>query len=327
MTWGAVGTTAVSLLAANEQRKAAKRAASRQEEAALAAAEQAEFNPYQVSGSAFGDVAFDKEAGTAQFNLSPEMQALSQLFGQQAQQFAGQGQTELGALAGQGGLGFLRAGIETDPFATAQTQFERMEEILAPSRQRQREALESRLLRQGRLGSTGGALQQEGLESAIEQSRRQGLVEALGQGMGIQAQQLAQGQQLGLLGQQQQDVGFQQAMARLGGLQGIEQQMFNLANLGSALGGRQSTAGAQAGAFGMQGATSGTAALLGGAAGQAQALGKIGTALGNYFDGTQTPSGGVTSQTPYGEATMSPTPQYNNMMMSRYSNLPILGGK
>ena len=73
-------------------------------------------------------------------------------------------------------------------------------------------------------------------------------------------------------------------MSRLGGTQSIEQQLMNYANLGSNLGGRQSAAGAQQGAFGMQGATSGTAALLGGAAGQAKAFGQLGSALGDYFN-------------------------------------------
>ena len=280
--WGALAGAALNYLGSQGQSSAASDAARRQETAAEAAAEAARFDPYNVSG-AFGTGQFDRDAGTASVQLTPEMQQLQQLFGQQAGQFAGQGQTALGQQAGALGEQFL-GGLQADPFAAAETQFGRMEEILNPARQRQREALEGRLLQQGRLGSTGGTLQQEGLEGAIEQSRQQGLVNALQQSQAMQAQQAGLGQQLGLFGQQQQDVGFNQAQARLGALTGIEQQGQRLLELGAGFGGRQAAAGAQQGAFGMQGAASGSAALLGGAAGQSQALGQLGTALGDYFD-------------------------------------------
>lgn len=283
MTWGAIGTVAVSAIAGNQQKQAAQKAADRQQAAASAAAEQAAFNPYDIQGGAFGGVQFDRDAGTARLSLDPRMQQISDLYAQQAGQFAGQGQTALGQQAGALGEQFL-GGINADPFAAAQTQFGRMEDILNPARQRQRESLEARLLKQGRLGSTGGTLQQEGLETAIDQSSSQNLYNALQQSQALQGQQASLGQQLGLFGQQQQDVGFNQAQARLGGVSGLEQQLYNAANLGSSLGGRQSQAGAQAGAFGMQGATAGTAALLGGAAGQAQAYGQLGSALGSAFD-------------------------------------------
>ena len=290
------------------QSRAAKKAAAAQQAAAAQAAEQVAFNPYDIQGGAFGGVQFDKEAGTAQLSLDPRMQQISDLYAQQAGQFAGQGQTALGQQAGALGEQFL-GGINADPFAAAQTQFGRMEDILAPSRQRQREALEGRLLKQGRLGSTGGGVQQEAQQTAFDQSSSQNLYNALQQSQALQGQQATLGQQLGMFGQQQQDVGFNQAQARLGGISGLEQQLYNAANLGSNLGGRQSQAGAQQGAFGMQGATSGTAALLGGAAGQAQAYGQLGSALGDYFDKSNTvDTGTTTTQTPYGTAQASTAP-------------------
>jgi hypothetical protein len=302
MTWGAVAGTVIGGVM---QRGAAKKAAAQQQAAAAQAAGQAEFSPYDVFG-AFGQTQFDPETGQARMIASPEMAALQGLFGQQAQQFAGQQQTPMGALAAQGGLGFLTAGMETDPFALAETQFGRMEEILAPGRERQRGTLEERLLAQGRLGSTGGSLQQQSLEEAIEQSRRAQLVEALGQAQGIQQQQIGLGTQLGLFGQGQEDVGFQRAMQRLGGMQSLEQPLMQYAQLGSQLGGRQAAAGAQAGAFGLQGAQAGIGAQLGSQLGIASQLPKIGTAIGGMFDTTD--AGAITTQTPYGAATMSNAP-------------------
>lgn len=302
--YGTLLSAGIGMIAGNQQSKAADHAADRQAEAARLAAEQAKFNPYDVQGGAFGGVQFDRDAGTAQLSLDPRMQQISDLYSQQAQQFAGQGQTALGQQAGALGQGFL-GGIQTDPFAAADTQFQRMEEILNPARQRQREALEGRLLKQGRLGSTGGSLQQEGLEGAIEQSRQKGLFDALQQSQGLQAQQAGLGQQLGLFGQQQQDVGFNQSQARLGGVSGLEQQLYNAANLGSNLGGNQSAAGAQAGAFGMQGASAGTAALLGGAAGQSKAFGQ----LGDAFAGMNFGSNNTTRSVDFSQSGMGMTQQ------------------
>jgi len=309
MTWGAVASVAVSAISGNQQKQAGIKAADRQAEAARLAAEGSEFNPYEVSG-AFGSGQFDKggqpildAAGNpvldAQGNptftnasagvaLTPEMQAIQDQFGAQAGQFAGQGQTALGQQAGALGGQFLGA-INADPYAAAQSQFNQMDSILNTGRQRQREALEGRLLKQGRLGSSGGALQQEGLESAIEQSRQKGLYDSLQQSQAMQMQQANMGQTLGMFGQQQQDVGFNQAQARLGAMQGIDQAGLNYLNMGGAFGGRQASAGAQAGQFNMQGASAGTAAQLGAAAGQASAFGKIGSAIGGYFN---QPSGG-----------------------------------
>lgn len=283
MSW--VGT-AVSVYGAYSQGEAAKKAASRQEDAARAAAEGAKFDPYNVTG-AFGTGTFNPEDNTAQVNLSPEMQAIQNQYQQQAGQFAGQGQTDIGALAGQGALGFMQGGMQADPTALAQSQFDKMQTMLAPSRGRSQEALESRLLQQGRLGSTGGGVQQGAQQEAFGQQDQQMMLNALQQGRADQQAQLGLGQQLGMFGQQQQDVGFNQAQARLGGMQGIDQQALSYLNMGSALGGRQAAAGQNAGAFGMEGAGAGTAALLGGAAGMTDAYSQVGSALGDYFNKPQ----------------------------------------
>ena len=277
--WGAaIG----AIIGGISSQNAADTAADAQKEAAERAASGAAFNPWDVSG-AFGRAQF--EDGGVQTYLTPEMKAIQDQYIQQAGQFAGQGQTALGAQAGALGEQFL-GGIQADPFAAAETQFGRMEEILNPARQRQREALEGRLLKQGRLGSTGGTLQQEGLETAIDQSSSQNLAAALAQSQGLQQQQSALGTQLGLFGQQQQDVDFNQAQARLGGVQGFDQSALQYLNVGAGLGGRQMQGGALGGQFSMEGATAGTAAQLGAAAGQSQAAAKLGSAFGDYFGGS-----------------------------------------
>lgn len=160
-------------------------------------------------------------AGGLSSSLSPEQLA----FGQQA--------TETGA-------GFLQSAGQFDPFAAAETQFGRMEEILAPGRDRARESLEGRLLRQGRLGSTGGGRTQEGLETAIEQSRRSNLYDAFGQAQGVQQQQANLAQLFGGLGLGIEQGQFQQQLGGLQGALGLEQAPLAFAEFGSSLSGQRS---------------------------------------------------------------------------------------
>lgn len=287
MSWWAVGTAVGSAIHKNiNDAEASKRAADNQKQAAEKARQDAIFRPYDVQG-AFGTANIDNVTGQASIELTPEMQQVQDAYQQQALQFANQGQTQLGEQASALGTDFLGQ-INADPYAAAESQFAKMEEILNPARQRQREALESRLLRQGRLGSTGGALQQQSYESAVEESRQKGLYDALAQSQAMQSDQARLGTALGSFGQDQENVGFNQAQARLGGLGAIDTQALAYLNLGSSLGGRQSTAGAQAGAFGMQGANAQTALQLGQAAGTNQAINTAGSALQSYFKSNNT---------------------------------------
>ena len=149
-------------------------------------------------------------------------------------------QLAFGREATGAGAGFLRNLGSFDPFEAAQTQFGRMEEILAPGRERARESLEGRLLRQGRLGSTGGGRTQEGLETAIERSRQQSLYDAFGQAQGVQAQQGQLAQMLGGLGLGVEQGQFQRQMGGLQGALGLEQSPLAFAEFGSSLSGQRS---------------------------------------------------------------------------------------
>ena len=260
---------------------AASTATDRAKSAADVAYERSKFKPYDVSG-AFGQGIIDADTGQASFEMTPEMQQIQDLYQQQALTYAGQDQTAIGQQAGALGQDFLGQ-INADPYAAAESQFSRMEDILNPARQRQREALESRLLRQGRLGSTGGSLQQQGLETGIEESRRRGLFDALSQSQQMQQNQSNMGTKLGLFGQQQEDVGFQKAQGRLGGIANVDAQALDYLRLGSALGGRQAQAGAAGARFGMEGAAAGQAALLGAAAGEGAAAQKAAGAFGDWW--------------------------------------------
>ncbi len=64
--------------------------------------------------------------------------------------------------------------------------FSQMEDLMNPYRERDRENLEARLYRQGRLGSKGGAFDQQSLENAIEESRSRNLLSAMDTAYGRQ---------------------------------------------------------------------------------------------------------------------------------------------
>ena len=274
--WVAAATVAASYI----QNRSARRAADEQAAAAERARGDAQFNPYDVGGI-FGQSTFDRDTGTAQFDPNEFTQGVVGQLQQPIEGQLAQQQTLGGALGQIGGANFLAQGLTTDPFDVAQSRFGQLEQILNPGRQRTRENLESRLLRQGRLGSTGGSLQQEGFESGIERERQRGLFDIYNQAQAQQQAQIGLGQNLTLFGQQQQEVGLGQALNRLNALSGIETQGRGLIDLGGVLGGRQSSAGAQAGAFGLQGQAASTAAQLGAAQGLSGALTSLGTAADN----------------------------------------------
>ena len=183
-----------------------------------------------VRGGGLFDTSVHKRSG--QIALSPEVQAYQQAMLGQAGQYAGMGaDPRVAAMGGQAlgaGQGFLGQAMQPalrgagavggafgtlgqafDPFGAAETQFQRLESILEPGRERQREAQEARLFAQGRLGATGGALEQQALEESIEASRRANLAEALGQAQSLQQQELARAGVLGQLGLGAEQAGLQ----------------------------------------------------------------------------------------------------------------------
>ena len=141
-------------LAAAQQQAAATQAA------AAGAVEQAQ--PYGVGGLG-GTAQFDADSRTALMNLSPELANIysgaltrSGLFGQQAGQYAGM-----------------------DPFAAGELFYQQQQPYFQEEEDRQRTNLETRLLAQGRLGSTGGAQEQRALEETAGVTRAQAWIDTL----------------------------------------------------------------------------------------------------------------------------------------------------
>lgn len=173
------------------------------------AAQLSAFNmPYTTTG--FGSAGMMN--GQLQMQLSPEYLA-------QRNALLGQATGAFGALGSY------------DPDMAAQEQFARIEALMAPERAKQQAAQESRLYAQGRLGSTGGGVEQEALQGAFQQQQAANAIQSYMQAM----QQQQHLQQMGL-----------GALSAAGQLDQLPMGAFN-AGLG--YGQAQAGAGARQGAF------------------------------------------------------------------------------
>lgn len=205
--------------------------------------------------SGLGSITYDKSKGITA-SLDPKYQALVQEL--LASRSLSPESIALGQQATQAGAGFLSAASSTDPFAMAEEQFNRLEAILQPGRERERTALEERLLSQGRLGSTGGGITEGAFQEAIEQSKRQNLYEAFGQAQGVQRQQAELAQGFGAFGISAEQAQLQRMLQALGGATATEAMpVTTLGNYLATLSGQkqaqdiaQAEAEASAGGFG-----------------------------------------------------------------------------
>tara|TARA_R100000084_G_scaffold100468_2_gene55147 strand:+ start:988 stop:1812 length:825 start_codon:yes stop_codon:yes gene_type:complete len=111
-------------------------------------------NPYSV-GSLGGTAEFDPETKSALLNLSPE---LSNIYS---------------GLLSRSGMFGSQAGLYSslDPFAAGDLFYQQQQALVAPEEERMRTDLETRLLSQGRLGTTGGGRNIEDLERGLATAR------------------------------------------------------------------------------------------------------------------------------------------------------------
>jgi len=148
----------LSFLGAKESAKAATQAAQSQADAARAnaASATAAATPYTI-GSLGGVADFDPKKKAGYLGLSPQ---LSDIYA---------GALERSGMFGEQGYGYAAM----DPFAAGELFFQQSDPYYQQQQDRTRAELETRLLAQGRLGSTGGALEQEALETSIANQQMQ----------------------------------------------------------------------------------------------------------------------------------------------------------
>lgn len=268
------------LLGGESSADAARYSADAQTRAAQIAAEEARFRPVGVT-TRFGSSQFDfgpeGRLSGASYTLSPELKAyqdrLMALTGSgltQAEQAGQQYAPLTGAATGLFNLG--QKYLAQTPEEVAQQYMTRQQDLLAPSRERQMSQLQNQLFQQGRGGLSVGA-------TGARPSGAQGLgattpeMEAYYNALAQQDAQLAAGAQeagqrqvafgAGLFGtgadilnryQTGQVGALDPFKAYLGTSSDIEKLGQQPLQIGSELGGRASTAGAQTGQFITQGA-------------------------------------------------------------------------
>ena len=134
---------------------AAKRAA----EAQLEAGDMAQYKPWNLSGSYFGDADFDYEKNTASYKLSPELTQLRDMFMNQALG----GVDEAGVQRAEGirdkGLGMFTEAFNRDISKSAGKYYNDLQDIMAPGRAKSEQRLSNNLFASGRMGQGSAAFE------------------------------------------------------------------------------------------------------------------------------------------------------------------------
>ena len=162
---GAIAGVAGSVLAGRSARKAAESQAASQERIAQQAYEQS--MPWKITGAG-ATIGVDEDTKRMTTALSPELQSIYE-----------------GMLTRSGTWAPMVQDIIADPFAAQQALYQQQQALFAPEQQRDRLALENRLLAQGMLGSTGGALQSQALREAQGTQNLQRQIAAMTQAQGL----------------------------------------------------------------------------------------------------------------------------------------------
>jgi len=119
----------------------------------------AQYKPWDVTGSYFGDADFDYENNTANYNLSPELIQLRDMFMNQALG----GVDEAAIAEGQGikdkGLSMFTDAFNRDVSATSSDYLKDMQDLVAPGRAKAQQGLANNLFASGRMGQGSAAFE------------------------------------------------------------------------------------------------------------------------------------------------------------------------
>jgi hypothetical protein len=127
----------------------------------------AQGQPWSVGGLG-GTATFDEDSRSIMQNLSPQLSNIYQ-----------------GALDRSGMFGGQATALGLDPFSAANNFYNQQQEYYQPQEDQLRTDNETRLLAQGRLGSTGGARQTGQIEEAIGQGQQQRRTASFGQAQAL----------------------------------------------------------------------------------------------------------------------------------------------
>ena len=122
-----------------------------------AAGDQAQYKPWDVTGSYFGDADFDYENNEASYNLSPELKQLRDLFMNQALGGVDEEAIAQGDFFKKTGYDMFNQGLNTDITKEGGDYYNQLQEIMAPGRAKNEQRLANNLFASGRMGAGSAA--------------------------------------------------------------------------------------------------------------------------------------------------------------------------
>ena len=222
-----------------------------------------QFTPYNVT-TPFGAATFDTANKTAQYQLSPELQAFRNQYyaGAQAAMPTAQ-QTQFANQVGQYGLGLFNQAAGLDTAKMTQDYYNQQQNLLAPQRAQQESQLADTLFKTGRTGAGVGMTTQGGqtgyinpeqfsLLAAREGQNAQLMLGAEDRARAIRDSQLANALNYYGQGQTLAVQPYNTANTLLGFGTGLEALGSNALTVGSNIGTGSANAAFQAGSLGMK---------------------------------------------------------------------------
>jgi hypothetical protein len=142
-----------------------------------AAGRAAQYKPWDVTGSWFGDASFDHEENTSEVNLSPEMIQLRDLFMNKALEGVDENAIAQGEMFKETGLDMFTEARDRDISKVGSDYYNDLQELMAPGRAKSQQGLANNLFASGRMGQGtaahegGGYLNPERMEYLTAMNR------------------------------------------------------------------------------------------------------------------------------------------------------------
>jgi hypothetical protein len=124
------------------------------------AGDQAQFKPWNVSGSYFGGADFDYEKNEASYNLSPELTQLRDMFMNPALKGVDEEEVAEGEFFKKTGYDMFKNALASDVTTDATDYYNQLQDIMAPGRAKNEQRLANNLFASGRMGQ--GSANSEG---------------------------------------------------------------------------------------------------------------------------------------------------------------------
>ena len=121
------------------------------------AGDSAQYKPWDVSGSYFGDANFDYENNKASYNLSPELIQLREMFMNPALKGVDEDAVAEGEFFKKTGYDMFKDALSSDVTSDANAYYTQLQDVMAPGRAKNEQRLANNLFASGRMGAGSAA--------------------------------------------------------------------------------------------------------------------------------------------------------------------------